>query len=94
MALTRLCGSCCRSKQPRCPDFVEKIIDTPEREAQRGFVGEAALAYLLMHAADHDLGPVHEACWDRYERLVHLLLRPCTAGEGGRGRHRQYRFAT
>jgi hypothetical protein len=83
----------CRSTQPRCPDLVEEIIDTRKREAQRGFIDEAPVAYLLMHAADHDLGPVYKACWDRYERLVHLLLRPNTTGEGGRGRHRQYRLA-
>jgi hypothetical protein len=33
------------------------------RQAQRGFIDEAPVAHLLMHAADHDLGPVHKGCW-------------------------------
>jgi hypothetical protein len=41
-----------------------------------------------MHAADHNLGPEHKARWDRYERLVHLLLRAHAAGEAVvAGRH-------
>jgi hypothetical protein len=80
--------SCCRSKQPRCPDLVEGIIDARKRESH-GFNDQAPRRVPSLHAADHDLGPVHKACWDRYERLDHLLLRPHTAGEGGRGRHRQ-----
>jgi len=77
-----LSGSC-RSQQPRCPDLIEEIIDARKREAQRRFIDEAPVAYLLMHAADLDLGPVHEARWDRYKCLVHLPLRPHSAGEAG-----------
>ena len=62
-------------------------------KAQRGFVDEAPVAHLLIHSPDHDLGPEHGARRDRCQRLVHLLLRAHAAGEGGRGRHRQYRLA-
>jgi hypothetical protein len=45
--------------KPRRPDLVDETIDACEREAQRGLVDEAPIAHLLMHAADHDLGPAH-----------------------------------
>jgi hypothetical protein len=49
----RTCG---RTNRARCPDLVKEIIHTRKREAKHGFVDEAAVAHLLMHAADHDLG--------------------------------------
>ena len=48
-----------------------------------GLVDEAPVAHLFMHAADHDLGPKNRTCRYRRQRLVHLLLRAYTAGEGG-----------